>query len=93
MKIFVDMNNGDNAKIYYARYARELFEFTHSTNIPLSEYNIDETENSKTLCVGLRRYAVPTGKQDINSLNRYYFYIPTGKIRERENWEEYTGEE
>ena len=50
MKIY---HNGN--QIFYAVYNKDLFNFTHTTNVPLSVLEIDETEANKELCLELYR--------------------------------------
>jgi hypothetical protein len=80
MKLFY---NG--TKIYYAVYDRDLFSFTHTTNLPLSEFDIDEISSiNKTVCADLVRN---NDKTDINGLGKYY--IENNELHLRDNWEEY----
>ena len=89
MKIQVDPNNGNQAKIYYANYNSELFEFSHTTRIPLDDYEIDEEEDNKDLCKALKKYVSPSSIHvDINGKEKYYFDLTLGKVVERGGWEE-----
>jgi hypothetical protein len=88
MKTLYDPNNGDEARFYYARYERELNTFVHRTNISLLEYDFDEKEDNEKLCRRLRHLISPVSlnvDEDGVELGpeKFYFYIPTGKIRER----------
>lgn len=47
MKILYDKKTG---KVYYAVKDRDIFWFHHTTNIPLTELEIEETEENKNLC-------------------------------------------
>jgi hypothetical protein len=52
MKLFY---NAD--KIYYSVPDKDLFWFTHSTNLPLTELEIDEIDpTNKAICLDLIRY-------------------------------------
>jgi hypothetical protein len=78
----------NGTKIYYAVYDRDLFLFTHSTTIPLSEFLIDEiSDGNKIICADIYRNI---RKVDINNLGKYY--IENGKLYSRDGWEEYQEE-
>jgi len=77
--------NQDNGEIFYAVYDSDLFKFTHSTNIPLSEFQIDEVDpENKLICLGLSRSVF---KKDENGLGKYYI-DEDGDLNQREDWQE-----
>lgn len=77
--------NNQDGKIFYVVLDKDWFMFIHSTNIPLTEIEIDEINpDNKTICVDLRK---TNNRFDINGLKKYY--ISNGDIYERENWEEF----
>ena len=77
MKLLYDTTG----KIYYAVYDSDYFRFTHSTNIPLSEFNIDEIGTNNVVCIDLVRTLYRT---DINGLGKYY--IQNNELYSRDNW-------
>jgi len=85
MKLLYDSTKSSN-NIYYAVTDATWFMFAHTTNIPLTEFEIDEVDpENKDLCIDLVAYA-GKGRFDINGLEKYY--IDTGELYERDNWEE-----
>lgn len=76
--------NADDGEIYYAVPERDWFWFAHTTNIPLSELDIDEVApENKDICMDLRRVA---GKADSEGRGKYY--VGSGQLYEREEWVE-----
>ena len=75
--------------IYHAIYSRDLFQFSPSTNTPLLEKNIDETEGNKALCADL---VETQGREDAEGDNKYCVDAD-GDIVEKEGWEERYGME
>ncbi|HCJ66981.1 MAG TPA: hypothetical protein DHV62_06570, partial [Elusimicrobia bacterium] len=52
MKLYYD-NSGD---VYYTVYDKDIFGFAHTTNIPLSEFDIDEINpDNKNVCIDIKR--------------------------------------
>lgn len=86
MKIFF---NNQDGRIFYAVYDRDWFAFSHTTNIPLAEFEVDEVDpDNKAVCIDLVR---TRGKVDINRDGKYYMLDNAGtwELHERDGWEEY----
>lgn len=87
MKILYDNNNG---KVYYSVYDTDWFKFSHTTNIPLTELEIDEVDpTNKEVCIDLIKYG-NISRVDINGDNKYY--IENDELHSRDDWEEYIEE-
>ena len=85
MKILYDNKTG---KVYYAVFQTDWFRFFHTTNIPLTEFEIDEIDSdNKAICIDLVR---TQNKVDIDGKNKYY--IENGELFSRDGWEEYQEE-
>lgn len=83
MKLFY---NNQDGKIFYAVKNNDLFWFTHSANIPLNEFGIDEIDPvNKALCIDLVR---TVNKIDNVGDNKYK--IEAGQLIEKEGWIAYT---
>lgn len=81
MKLYYNPTDGE---VFYAVYVRDLFSFSHTTNIPLSEYDIDEVNpDNKALCLDLKR---TEWKFDIDGQRKYY--IQAGQLNSRDGWQE-----
>ena len=81
MELLYNQNDGE---IFYTVYDVDLFRFTHTTNIPLSEFQIDEVDpENKDICLDLFRTQM---KRDINGLGKYY--IESGELHSRDGWVE-----
>ena len=83
--------NNQNGQIFYAVLQADWFMFQHTTNISLTEFNIEEVDpENKEVCLDLRKY----GNQyrvDENGLNKYY--IENNELHVRDEWIEYVREE
>ena len=78
--------NSENGEVFYAVYDSDLFRFTHTTNIPLTEFQIDEVEpDNKLICLDLQKTVF---KKDKNGFGKYYI-DEDGDLNQREDWEEY----
>ncbi|MBZ0220682.1 MAG: hypothetical protein K8I01_09660 [Candidatus Methylomirabilis sp.] len=76
--------NADEGEIYYAVPERDWFWFAHTTNIPLSEFDIDEINpENRDICMDLRRVA---GKKDQEGRGKYY--ISGCVLHVKEGWQE-----
>ena len=85
MKLFY---NSD--KIYYSVTDKDVFFFTHSTNLPLTELEIDEIDpENKAICLDLIRYG---NTQTVNEAGETKYYIENGELNVRDNWIEKTYE-
>ncbi len=84
MKILYDANDG---KIYYVVSDVHLFYFTHSTNIPLTEFEIDEVGPNAATCVDLAR---TRGRLDVDGDPKYSMIDNAGtwELHEKDGWEE-----
>jgi len=79
--------NSDDGEIFYAVYDADSFKFTHTTNIPLSEFVIDEVDpDNKEICLDV---SASVFKKDINGLGKYYIEIYDGMLTSRDNWQEH----
>ena len=82
MKILYNTQDG---RIFYTVYDVDFFKFTHTTNIPLETFEIDEIDpENKNICIDLVR---TKGKTDIDGDNKYY--IINNELQENEGWEEH----
>lgn len=76
--------NNTDGKIFYAVPDKDLFWFTHSTNIPLAELDIDEVDpTNKAICLDLVRTC---NKVDDAGLGKYY--LSGGQVMQRDGWVE-----
>ena len=83
MKLFYDSITGD---IFYAVYDMDLDSFTHTTNIVLTEFEIDDfVIQNKDICIDLKK---TEWKFNIQGQRKYYML--GGYLYERENWQEFT---
>lgn len=81
MKLLYTTSTGE---IMASVYNIDWFKFTHSINIPISEFEIDEVfPDNKDICFGLYKY---TGRVNSEGLGKYY--IENGELFERDGWEE-----
>ena len=71
--------------IYRCVWDRDVFTFTHTINVPLSEMSIDEIEANKALCLDLVK---TLGKEDAEG-DRKYCIDANGDLIEKEGWVEY----
>jgi len=79
--------NNLDGKIYYSVYNTDWFKFQHSTNIPLTEFEIDEVDpDNKMVCLDLKKYG-NAWKTDINGQGKYY--IENNELFSRDGWEEF----
>lgn len=88
MKILYDNTNG---KIYYSVYDTDWFKFSHSTNIPLTEFTVDEINpDNKAICQDLRKYG-NQHRLDINGNPKYYMHDNLGvwELHEKTDWQEH----
>ena len=77
--------NNETGRIYYTVYDTDWFKFSHTTNIPLTEFEIDEIlPDNQAICLDLFKM---WKKADINGDEKYY--IENGELHQRDNWEEY----
>lgn len=83
MKIFYNSIDGE---IFYAVPDRDLFYFSHTTNIPLTELVFDEIAPSNQ--VVLQDLMKVVGHTDINGLGKYYI-DSKGQLMERTGWVEH----
>lgn len=81
MKLFYNEN-----AIYYSIYDKDLFCFSHTTNLPMSEFYIDEIDpDNKSLCADLVRY----GNQHVtNKDGQPKYYINNGELYSVDDWVE-----
>lgn len=84
MKLYYNPLDG---RIFYAVWDVDLSKFEHTTNIPLSVFEIDELEENKTLCIDLVK---KLEKKNENDERKYY--IQNNELHERDNWIEKDGE-
>lgn len=81
MKLYYRQDNGE---VYYAVYDIDLFKFTHSTNVPLSIFNIDEVDpDNKGLCQDLS-----STQFRFDSLGRRKYFIQSNQLNVIDNWQE-----
>lgn len=81
MKILYSEIDG---KIFYAVPDKDYFFFTHSTNVPLVELDIDElAPDNRTLCVNVIN---TIGKTD--DVKELKYIVSEGVLQEKEGWVE-----
>ena len=77
--------NAVDGKIFYAVYDSDWFKFSHSTNIALTEKEIDEVDpDNRTLCKNITN---TLGKVNASDESKYYI-DGDGDLAERDGWEE-----
>jgi hypothetical protein len=75
----------NGTKIYYAVYDKDLFSFTHTTNIPLSEFSIDEiSDANKKVCSDISKNI-----NNVNEIGANKYYIQSNELYLTDNWKEY----
>ncbi|MCK5603137.1 hypothetical protein KAR91_14735 [Candidatus Pacearchaeota archaeon] len=81
MRLLYNIMDG---KIFYAIPESRWFYFTHSTNLSLTEIEIDElAPDNKNLCIDLLKII---DKEDVTGDRKYK--IDTGQLVEKEGWKE-----
>ncbi|MHB0976905.1 MAG: hypothetical protein ACYC1U_06895 [Candidatus Aquicultorales bacterium] len=87
MKILYDLREYAPGKrlILHAIPEKDLFYFSHTTNVPLGELAIDEIEANQFVCQSVLAFQ---GKVDEHSEPRY-FVDGNGDLCVNEGWEEY----
>lgn len=86
MKILYNNNTG---RIFYTVYDRDWFAFNHTTNIPLTEFIIDEIDpENKAICIDLVK---TVNKLDKDGNPKYYIVEVGGvpELHQTDNWVEY----
>ena len=80
MKLYYEPITGD---VYYAVYSKDEFSFSHTTNIPLSLFEIDEIEGNPDLCRDLKRT-----EWKFNEQGQRKYYILANELYSRDGWTE-----
>ncbi|MCK5021396.1 MAG: hypothetical protein KAS32_30570 [Candidatus Peribacteraceae bacterium] len=105
MDIYADISTGSPSynEIFYTVLERDTFLFSHSTNIPLTKYTIDEVSpDNEELCRALLDYNRFKNRKDANGDDRLKIFaslpagwtqvypdFPDGSIlAEKDNWQE-----
>ncbi len=86
MKVLFDSTTG---KIYYAIPDKSWFMFHHSTNIPLTEFEIEEIlPNNQGVAIDL---VAKLGKVDSIGDPKYYMFNNAGtwELHLKDGWEEF----
>lgn len=86
MRVLFDSTTG---KIYYPVPDRDWFMFHHSTNIPLTEFEIEEIlPNNQGACIDMVKVQ---GKTDAAGDAKYYMFNNAGtwELHIKDGWEEY----
>lgn len=81
MKIYYDNNTG---KIYYAVKDKDVFWFSHTTNIPLTELDIEEIDDNKDQC-----HDVMKNYKKLDEKGEGKFTIEEGVVVTNNSFEEY----
>jgi len=81
MKLYYEPITGD---VYYAVYSKDEFSFSHTTNIPLSLFEIDEIEGNPDLCRDLKRT-----EWKFNEQGQRKYYILANELYSRDGWQEF----
>ena len=82
MKLYYNKENGE---VFYAVYDSDLFKFSHTTMIPLNEFQIDEVDpENKEVCIDLIKMQM---RKDKDGLGKY-FIDEDGDLNLREDWRE-----
>jgi len=74
----------DNGEVYYAVWSRDEYMFTHTTNIPLSTFDIDEMSGNEIICLDLVK---TQGKS--NSARQRKYYILNNELYSVDGWIEF----
>lgn len=80
MKLYYELTNGE---VFYAVYDKDRFTFHHTTNIPLSEFEIDEVIGNEALCRDLKRT-----EWKFNEQGQRKYYIQANELYSRDDWQE-----
>ena len=80
MKLYYEPITGE---VYYAVYSRDEYMFSHTTNIPLSLFEIDETNGNEILCRDLKKT-----EWKFNDAGQRKYYIQTVELFSRDGWVE-----
>jgi len=81
MKLLYHNTTGE---VWYAVYDLDLFKFKHTTNIPLSEFNIDEIDpENLDICFDLFRT-----QWKFNDAWQRKYYIENNELYVRDGWTE-----
>lgn len=88
MKILFNTQDG---KLFYSVYDGDWFRFSHTTNIPLETFEIDEVDpDNKDICLDLVR---SLNRVDIDGNAKYYMQYNDVSLEwelfERDGWVEY----
>ena len=81
MKLYYNPTGGE---VFYAVFESDLFKFFHTTNIPLSVFDIDEVvPDNQVLCQDLKRT-----EWKFNEAGQRKYYIQAGELYARDGWQE-----
>jgi len=86
--------NNLDGRIFYSVYDSEYFRFTHTTNIGLTEFEVDEIGTvNKITCRDLAYYGNDR-RTDVNGDPKYHMVDNAGtwELHERDGWEEFIEE-
>ncbi|MCK5433472.1 MAG: hypothetical protein KAJ03_12060, partial [Gammaproteobacteria bacterium] len=82
-KLLCDVETGD---VYYAIYDRDVFQFSHTTNIPLVEFEISEIIPDNVLtCIDLKR-----NEHAVSIDRRRKYQVIDGYLESLDGWERLT---
>lgn len=80
MKLLCNVDNGD---VYYAIYDRDIFGHTHTTNIPLFEFHIDEiSPDNEGICIDLKR-----NEHAVSIEGRRKYQVINNELYSLDGWE------
>ena len=82
MKLYYEPTTGE---VYYAVYSKDEFVFSHTTNIPLSLFEIDEITGNEAICINLKRT-----EWKFNEQGQRKCYVLAGELYSRDGWQEFT---
>lgn len=82
MKLYYNLTTGE---VFYAVYSRDEYAFSHTTNIPLSLFEIDEIEGNPDLCRDLKKT-----EWKFNDAGQRKYYILARELYSRDGWQEFT---
>jgi len=74
----------DNGEVYYAVWSKDEYMFQHTTNLPLSNLEIDEMNGNEELCIDLVKTQGKT-----NSAGQRKYYVQADELYSRDGWQEF----
>ena len=75
----------DNGQVLFAIYDSAAFGFTHSVNVPMDIFEVDEYgETNKAVCADLHRNA-----QKMSASGEHKYFVSDGTLNSVDGWDPY----